>query len=346
MSVTNVYSINPEYALQDFQGELLAEKDKGQLAFILGNGINRYNPNDLSWNALIARVWAKYFKKDSVIPLEGISLTELYDMITINAVSTHDCHGKDRNREMQKAIEEIKKDIRGIVKEDVCRKMDYHKWLQDRLTEWNVPVLTTNYDANIETKLKQFVIPSSLYSKGYSDAYLFNVYYADKPIDGTIENEYYKHFAVWHINGRVNHLRSIRIGMSDYMNLLVATKDILHKKAHLYNVSSEQRKWGMTSDGEIDPTYTFTWLNIFYNSSICINGLGLNQDESFLRWLLISRRKYIERIGLEDVKGWYICHSSDLSNAKRLFLDNVGLKIVPLDDSRDRYEKIFEIKET
>ena len=52
---SNLRNLTPQ-ALRD---SLLEEKEKGRLAFILGNGINRYNPNDLSWNELIKQVGCK-----------------------------------------------------------------------------------------------------------------------------------------------------------------------------------------------------------------------------------------------------------------------------------------------
>ncbi len=332
---TNHRNLTPQ-ALRE---SLLEERKKGRLAFILGNGINRYNPNDLSWSELIKQVWSDCFEEGISIPSDGISLTELYDMATLNEISKINPEDTDLNRKVKKVTDDIKSLIREKVKEMVCQKIDYREWLQKKLSLWNVPVLTTNYDTNIESGMKQFVIPSRHYKKGYSDTYLFNVYYAVMSIDESTEENYFRRFAVWHINGRVNHTRSIRIGMSDYMNLLVATKDLLHDNARLYYVGKEQRQWGMKNK----ENYNFTWLNIFYNSSICINGLALNQDESYLRWLLISRKKYLKRVGLNDVKGWYICHSSDLTEGKRLFLENTGLKVVELNDNRERYEKLFEI---
>ena len=83
-------------------------------------------------------------------------------------------------------------------------------------------------------------------------------------------------------------------------------------------------------------------MDIFYNSSLCINGLALNSDESYLRWLLISRKKYLERVELKDVKGWYVCHPSDLNDGKRLFLEGVGLDIVEIEDNKVRYEDLFD----
>ena len=293
---------------------------------------------------MIKSIGAEHFDKDFSFDCQGITLTELYDIISIKDFEKFDDLYDNHNRKSRKIQDDTKRKIRISIKKAVCRKLDYHDWLQKRLAEWNVPVLTTNYDTNIEAKMKQFVIPSELYSKGFSDTYLFNVYYACKQIEAKDEAEYFKHFSVWHINGRINYLKSIRVGLSDYMNLLVHTKDLLHDKAKLYYVCKDQPKWGMTKDGATNQCYTFTWLNIFYNSSICINGLGLNQDESYLRWLLISRKKYIERTEQKDLKGWYVCHPTDLTDGKRLFLESVGLKVVELTENRKRYEELFEIK--
>ena len=332
-----------KYGIQDLQADLAKEKKLGRLAFVLGNGINRYNPNDVSWESLLKKIWSVYFDGNFPFSSDSITLPELYDLISIKVDAIPSDQDNDRNKKMQKVLTDVKAKIRFSIKEEVCRRINYHKWLQEKLSEWDVPVLTTNYDANIEEKMKQYVIPSKLYANGFSDTYLFNVYYASKQIKASDEDEYFKHFAVWHINGRINHLRSIRIGMSDYMNLMTTTKDILHNRAHLYNVKEGQYKWGMIGAADKEPTYTFTWLNIIYNSSICINGLALGSEESYLRWLLISRKKYLDRVGLKEVRGWYICRSSDMTDSKRFFFELVGLKVVELGDFKECYEKIFEL---
>lgn len=147
---------------QALREHLLEEKEKGRLAFILGNGINRYNPNDLSWNGLIKQVWSDCYEEGISIPSDGISLTELYDMVTLNEISKINPEDTDLNRKIKKVADNIKSRIRERVKEMVCQKIDYHEWLQKRLAKWNVPVLTTNYDTNIESGMKQFVIPINL----------------------------------------------------------------------------------------------------------------------------------------------------------------------------------------
>ena len=63
----------------------IIEKNKNDIAFVAGNGVNRYpdNPNALSWDNLLIKLWNKVSSdKISSIP-KGISLTEFYDILEL-----------------------------------------------------------------------------------------------------------------------------------------------------------------------------------------------------------------------------------------------------------------------
>ncbi len=323
-------------SLAQLQCALAEAKACHRLAFVLGNGINRYSQTTgISWGSLIDSLYKSHLPNDTSILhreeyQEDVSLPEWFDILCMKT-----------NTEDTEAISQYKKEI---CKEFKSKGRHYCQWLQQKLEAHQVPVLTTNYDDNIEDKLKQHIIKNDkLYSgRGYSETYPFGEYYSKKEIP---EGEYSRHFAVWHIHGRINRYKSIRLGISDYMNLLQYTKNYLQEHARLYNVKGAGDEWGVVKyvDKEKDPQYSFTWLNIFYNSSICINGLGLEPNETYLRWLLISRKKYLTRIGLDnDVKGWYVCHEDDITPGKRFFLENVGLEVVVLNDYKERYEDLFD----
>ena len=71
-------------------------------------------------------------------------------------------------------------------------------------------------------------------------------------------------------------------------------------------------------------------------------GLGLNNDETFLRWLFIKRKEY-SILSRKNLKSWYITKSSEnISCAKRYFLESVGFEIVYIQDWDVLYEKIWE----
>lgn len=49
-----------------------------------------------------------------------------------------------------------------------------------------------------------------------------------------------------------------------------------------------------------------TWLHIVFNKPLFVFGLGLEENETFLRWILIQRIKYFKRFPDRKFKGWYI----------------------------------------
>ena len=53
-----------------------------------------------------------------------------------------------------------------------------------------------------------------------------------------------------------------------------------------------------------------SWLHIFFNKSLFIVGLGLEESETFLRWLLIERAKYFRKFHNKKHKGWFITKSN------------------------------------
>ena len=63
-------------------------RNKTNLAFILGNGINRhYNKNNVSWTDLLLDLWDGHsFGTRSSIPA-GITFTEFYDVLEIQNYS-------------------------------------------------------------------------------------------------------------------------------------------------------------------------------------------------------------------------------------------------------------------
>ena len=50
----------------------------------------------------------------------------------------------------------------------------------------------------------------------------------------------------------------------------------------------------------------YTWLHAFFNKDLFIFGLKLNNDEVFLRWLLIQRAKYSQLYNKGLKAGWIL----------------------------------------
>ena len=63
----------------------IIERNRNDIAFVVGNGINRYpnNPNALSWDDLLIQLWDKVSLQTLTRRPNGISLTEFYDILEL-----------------------------------------------------------------------------------------------------------------------------------------------------------------------------------------------------------------------------------------------------------------------
>lgn len=70
--------------------------------------------------------------------------------------------------------------------------------------------------------------------------------------------------------------------------------------------------------------------------------MALDENETFLRWLLIERAKYFKRYPERKKKGWFVCKTGECSEGKRLYLDYIGFELVQLDSYDDIYRGMFD----
>ncbi|MFA7493908.1 MAG: hypothetical protein WCZ43_10395, partial [Proteiniphilum sp.] len=71
----------------------------------------------------------------------------------------------------------------------------------------------------------------------------------------------------------------------------------------------------------------------------------LEENETFLRWLLIERKKYFKKFSYREPKGWYIDKKGSSRNnaGKEFFLNNVGIKTIKVDSYDDIYDTIWRL---
>ena len=80
------------------------------------------------------------------------------------------------------------------------------------------------------------------------------------------------------------------------------------------------------------------WLHIIFTKNLFIFGLKLEENEVFLRWLLIQRAKY-SKLYHRELKGWYV--DTDIEAGKKFFLEKVGINTINLQDSQD-FKNLYE----
>jgi len=297
--------------IQKYKSLLKKEKENHRLAFVIGNGINRrINKKEQSWQDKIIEL-CKDSKIDiTKIPL-GISETELFDIIRIKS-----------------NVRDIKKEIADffMCKEQGRYDNEYKKYQKAFKEKWNVPIMTTNFDQRLEKGLYYTIYRIKDFPKFFSRFYPWNVYYSEKltPTDDPSKN-----FSIWHINGMCIYKDSIRFGLLDYMNIVAKTKE------YLYPLNSEtsfvEKKW----EG--------TWLNIFMDSTLCIFGLSLDVNETYLRWLLIQRKIYHDKRPLENLGGYYLTPDR-VDRGKRFFLESLGIKVIKLKSYDELYKDFLELE--
>jgi hypothetical protein len=302
-------------ALKD---KLLSEQEEYPMAFVVGNGINRYvNDGSYSWSDLLRELYKQCPIDSLYYPNSGgITETELFDVLCLKS---------------KKNENEIKSQIVRLVQPALDKsKEDLYKNLLQKFESWNVPLLTTNFDKNIEKGLKKHLFRSS--KRKFTWVYPWNVYTSNSESD--LADSPQSGFGIWHINGSVEYPRSIRMGLSDYMNIVTYTRRYLHE------FDDKDSFRGKDKNSWIGYS---TWLHIFMNSSLCVFGLSLDENETYLRWLLIQRKKYLENIAQRSSPCYYICTNSDLENKdnKRFFLNSVGFEIVIANNPQEIYESFL-----
>lgn len=283
-----------------------------KIAFVFGNGINRYNCSDdsnISWNDMLLKVWDSISSKTLSEIAKGITTTEFYNIMEFEAGSSKEVR--------EKTVEIVKS----------WKQSDFEAALEKRLIDIDCPVLTTNFDGNIEKGLNRYKMDIK---QGFSDFYPWNVYYStcqlNDPLDG---------FGVWHINGMQDYPRSLRLSLSEYINLTSRARNFIHSNEAIDNFDKKNKSmWNGYH----------TWMHLIFNSNLCIIGLALDEQETFLRWLLIERIKYFKKFKDRKRQGWFVCLNEDIENqGKKMFLEYLGFEIICLSSYKDIYESLLKV---
>lgn len=313
---------NPKQMSQKDLIKIELKERSSHFAFLYGNGVNKYINKDFpDWKTLLNNLYKEIIGSKVNCKFKGISYTELYEILKLKLRENGDANSEVTI--LNKVIEMI----------DTTNKADYQNPFNIAMY-YDVPVLTTNFDRNLDSEMKKSILKVKNEHQ-FSNYYPWNVYYAPKNA-GSKKNVY--GYGVWHINGSVDYKRSVKLGVKAYMNMVSKAKNYLHDcgKNSLFC-----KQEGDDSDGQIHPWKgANTWLELFFNCSLCIIGLSLDENETFLRWLLIQRASFNMDRRDNRRKGWYLCRQKDIDkyDGKRLFLETVGIQIIEFNEYSEIYD--------
>ena len=285
--------------------EILQQSYK-DIALVIGNGINRYRTikGGNSWDELLGDLARIYLDPLHLEIPRGVSLTEFYDILELAALRINN------NENIQQQFCELMA---------YWQYQEQHKYIAEWASYYNVPILTTNFEGTIGQSVNCELHRIGL--TGFTRFYPWDSYYGlqnlQSPCDG---------FAVWHINGMQHYQHSVRLGLTHYMGSVQRARQWIHNEPNRLVAGINDNTWRGAS----------TWLQIFFQKPLLIFGLGLNEDEVFLRWLLVERAKYFYAFPEKLKKAWYV-YSGNENNGKLLFLNAVGVTPVAVPD----YDAIY-----
>jgi hypothetical protein len=283
-------------------------RNLNDIAFIVGNGINRYpnNPRAISWDDLLMKLWNKFSPDTYNEVPKGITITEFYDLLDIATSGESSTNVK------------IQKEASILLEDWVFRS--HHTAFVRTARNINAPILTTNFDLILPRSLKLLQFYTD--TKNFTDYYPWTTYYGDTQLEYPTDG-----FGIWFINGFVKYHRSIRLGLSHYMGSVEKARNYLHKgeEKKLFS-GKDQHNWRGSR----------TWLHIVFNKPLCIFGLSMEENEVFIRWLLIERAKYFKKFPDRKKIGWYVAPKNekpdDRAIGKVRFLEGIGFEIIEVDD--------------
>lgn len=282
----------------------LLRENKLDLALVVGNGINQYEAisGATSWDVLLTQLARLHIDPLHADIPQGVSPTEFFDILELAA---------------------RKSPGRPSFQTQFCQQMStwlplqQHFRVTDWAKRWSIPVLTTNFEGTLAASAS-----ATLRRNGkdkFTAYYPWSSCYALSDVVTPLGT-----FAIWHINGMQRYRQSIRLGLSHYMGSVERARQWLHRSGTRLFGANNIEAWPGAN----------TWLQVFLHKPLLFVGLGLRENEVFLRWLLIERAKYYQKFPFRAKPGWYVYvkGSGDIDPGKELFLRGVGVEPFPVSD--------------
>ncbi len=277
----------------------ILDQHAGDVALVVGNGINRYGASSEtnSWNDLLLRLANVHLPLGFRQVPAGVALTEFYDILELKSASD---------------------DLAIPLQRQFCELMTSWKPFphHERVVQWAIrnhaPILTTNFEKILadagSCKLRRSV------KGGFTAYYPWESCYGVDPMKDPRAQ-----FGIWHINGMERYRQSIRLGLTHYMGSVQRARSWLHRG---------KERGLFSGDGVESWKGARSWLQVVFNVPLLIFGLGLEENEVFLRWLLIERARYFRLFPDRKKPAWYV-HCSSIDNpGKEFFLDGVGVQAI------------------
>ena len=178
-----------------------------ELALVIGNGINQYGNCDEmnSWDNLLMKLARDYIDREFDGKLDGVSLTEFYDVLEFGALDKAKINSKQQGKDEKINLQERFCELMSAWKPET-----HHESMVKYCNDKRIPILTTNFDTVLSDAIECKLYKTT--SKGFTHYYPWEYYYAREELTGPTSG-----FGIWHINGMKKYSSSIRLGLTHYM---------------------------------------------------------------------------------------------------------------------------------
>lgn len=126
--------------------------------------------------------------------------------------------------------------------------------------------------------------------------------------------------------------RSVRLGLRHYMGSVTRARQWLHRSGSRLFAGGQHETWAGRH----------TWVQILFSKPLLVIGLGIEENETFLRWLLLERARYFKEFEGQGQDGWYVYRPDPESRTeagKLFFLESVGFECVPVSSFGEIYDE-------
>ena len=279
---------------------------------IIGNGINRFSRSDnSSWENLLLEMARRQGVKINIDSLREMSNAEIYDILDLSKP-------KEDRKSLQEMFSELMAD---------WSPGPHHETLMNWAKNKGNPAITVNFDENLSDSISAsfHLTCGNKPEPGFTDIYPWRSYFSTREI-----NSPDKEFGIWHAHGMKKYPRSIRLGLTHYIESLGRARDWTSNKKHSFKAfaSGQSQEWiGMHS-----------WLQAFFFNDIIMIGFRLKKDEIFFRWLLFERARLYKEIPKIAKKTWYFVEERKDNHLRKAFFEMLDIEFLTFKNHADIYE--------
>ncbi|MEO6288943.1 MAG: SIR2 family protein [Ginsengibacter sp.] len=260
----------PNKKIEERFAEAIQNLDSGKPILLIGNGINRVNPESLSWEGVLKSLIEKSGVKN--VRIGSKPLTFLFEEIS------HKMEGGATRENICR----LKKHVRALIETKIK-----HGRIHEKFTSLPVEnILTTNYDYCLEKSLNNDFVRQKINREKNADFKKYSLV-THNEVQGK---------SIWHIHGELcNDVltetgneyseQSIMLGFDQYLAYVDKILKVFIEHANGKETGMKNEKPGLDK----------TWLSFFFTHDIHIIGLEFGLFESHLWAILNFRAKLLDR---------------------------------------------------